>query len=612
VLGTVCPLSQPDPGDSLRAVRLPTAVLAVLVAVTVLTASPIAHAADTILTNARIYTVDDARPHAKVVAISGKRIVYVGNGKKGAWRRFVGPRTKVVNVRGRPIIPGMVDSHTHPPAVTLSSWHVRLPETDNVTTILSFLKQYAADHPVSEAPFIYAEYYPSDMDWGPGGQTAAAIDAYVSDRPVLLQDFSDHASTVNSKMLQLMGVDKNTPLQIDPDDPAVQFVRGTDGVTPTGVVLEGAWGYFADKMYAAIGWSPPSKVTPKLLYGFTNFLSRKGVAALFDAIGDKDAFASAAALDRQGKLNLNYYGSNLFTSLRDLPKRIAELRAWQRKYGGKHVKVDTMKLFLDGTNEIGTSAVLEPFAIGDDDQGELRVSKRDLTAVMRKLNAEDLDLHIHLVGDRAFRTALDAVETNKARLGRAWRMRVTLCHDELVDPADMPRVAKLGVILNWTPHWSGGYFGEAAADWLGWNRFNRMYQFNPIIKSGGIVNYGSDVVTEYEAARADPFFGMQVGHTRIDPEYPMEPGRGTVPGTQIRKPLSARLSLKDLLEGYTRNGAIQLRLAKRMGSIEVGKLANLSILNADLFKVPDDKIQDVEPEAVMFEGKVVHGRLTRK
>jgi predicted amidohydrolase YtcJ len=136
-----------------------------------------------------------------------------------------------------------------------------------------------------------------------------------------------------------------------------------------------------------------------------------------------------------------------------------------------------------------------------------------------------------------------------------------------------------------------------------------MYQFNPVITSGGIVTYGSDVVTQYEANHADPFFGMQIGHTRIDPQYPMQPGPGTVEGTEIREPKSARLSLEDLLHGYTLNGAIQLRLADQIGSIELGKSANLVVLDADLFEVSADKIQNVEPVAVLFEGRLVHGTL---
>jgi predicted amidohydrolase YtcJ len=566
--------------------------------------------ADTILENARIYTNGDDQPPASVVAIRGDEIVHVGERGHGSWHELVGPDTRVVDVDGRTVVPGLVDSHTHPELVALSSWHISLPPADDLDTILDFLRRYATDHPVSDVPFIYAEYYPSDMAWGPDGPTAAAIDSAVSDRPVLLQDFSDHASTVNSKMVELMGVDAATPLQVDPNDPAPQFVRGADGVSPTGLVREHAWTHFADAMYDAIGWRPPEEVTPELLEGFMSFLSSKGVVALLDAATSRSAISSAATLDTEGKLNLHYHGARIFSSLINLDASISEVRAWQAEFGGPHVKVDTLKLFLDGTNEFGTGAVLDPLITDDGDAGLLRMSEDDLTNALERLDAEGLDLHIHVVGDRGFRTALDAVERARENHRDAWRIQVTLAHNELVDPSDMPRVADLGVILNWSPHWSGGMFGLAAAEHLGWERFNRMYQFNPVIASGGIVTYGSDVVTQYEANRADPFFGMQVGHTRIDPQYPMQPGPGTVEGTQIREPLSARLSLEDLLQGYTLNGAVQLRLTERIGSIEVGKSANLSVLDADLFAVPADKIQDVGPVAVLFEGQVVHGTLT--
>src|SRR3954463_7917515 len=172
---------------------------------------------------------------------------------------------------------------------------------------------YAGTPRITPCPTFHshAEYYPSDMDWGRDGPTAGAIDAAVSDRPGLMQDFSDHASTVNSRMLGLMGVDRETPVQIDPNDPAPQFVRGADGVSPTGNVRERAWAYFADTLYDAIGWRPPEEVTPGSLEGFTSFLSSKGVVALLDAKTSRSALASAAALDAEGKLNLHYQGARV-------------------------------------------------------------------------------------------------------------------------------------------------------------------------------------------------------------------------------------------------------------------------------------------------------------
>jgi predicted amidohydrolase YtcJ len=566
--------------------------------------------ADTILTNADIYTEDEANPRAGVVAFKSQKIVYVGGAQDNGWREFVGRDTKVLDLHGRMVIPGITDSHTHPGLVVLSSYAITIPWTRNLQELMDFLKKYASEHPVSEVPFIEAQYYPSDMQWGPNGPTAAAIDHYVSDRPVIMEDWSGHSSVANSKALELMGVDKSTPLEIVPHDPAPQFVRAADGVTPTGFIYEGAWHQFAAKMFKAIHWSPPSKVTPELLASFTNFLSSKGVTSLFDAASGNEQLAAAAALDKQGKLNMNYHASLVMHTVAQLPENIRTLRDWQQKYGNEHIEANTIKLFLDGTNEIGTSAVLEPFIKGRGNRGKLRLSENDLVRTMLILNRENLDLHIHVLGDRGFRTILNAVETVKHQVGKDWKMRVTAAHADLVDPADMARVANLGVIVNWTPHWGGGSFGDAAADWLGYERFNRMTQFNPIIKSGGMVTFSSDVVSGYEAYRANPFFGMQAAHTRIDPTMPMPLGsRGPVPGTQIRPPLSARLSLEDLLTGYTRTGAYQLRLENSTGTIALGKMASLAILNQNLFKAADDKIRDVAPIAVIFEGRLVQGDL---
>lgn len=579
----------------------PAAGRAAKAVATTATANAEAGKADLVLTNARVYTVNEAQPWAQVAAVRGDEIVYVGDGGSDALRALVGPATAVYDLGGRLVIPGLVDAHAHPDWVVLSSWHVTLPWTDDVDEILAFVRQYAAEHPASEVPFLYAEYYPSTL-FDTGGPRKELLDAAVSDRPVLLQDHSDHCSWVNSKMLELMGVDRDTPRQIVPGDSAPEFVRDENG-DPTGWVKEFAWLQFADKIYDAIGWRPPEAVTPELLRGFTGFLVSKGVAAVWDSMGAEATFAAAAELDQDDRLDLRYHGSRRFFSLSDLPENIAVFREWEAKYGGRHVHLDAMKLFLDGTNETGNSAVIEPFVTGEDGCGELRMSEDDLTACMLLLNEEGIDLHIHLVGDRAFRTACNAVERTRSQRGEAWRIQVTLAHCELIDPADMPRVAELGIIINWSPHWSGGYFSAQSLEFLGPERFDRMYQFNPILASGAVVCFSSDVITQYEAHRGDPFFGMQVGHTRVDPEFPVYPDR------PVREPASAKLSRTDLVKGYTLGGAIQLRLADRMGSIEVGKLADLAVLDKDLFAVSADQIHTVAPEAVLFEGKVVHGSL---
>jgi predicted amidohydrolase YtcJ len=555
------------------------------------------------LTNARLYTGPDWEPVSGGLVIEDGVIVHVGD--PDSW-----PATDGVSVHdlgGRTVVPGFIDSHTHPSMVAASDWHVRLPWTTDVDEILDFVRGYARAHPVEEAPFLYFEYYPT-ATFTDRPPTKELLDSAVSDRPCLCQDFSEHAHWVNSKMLELMGISRDTP---DPVPGLEMFVRDENG-EPTGLLREGVHWRFLGTLYDRIGWKPPEELTPQRIGRVLRFLTEHGVTALFEALVDDDgAVAAIAELDRRGELHLYYEGAVRFRNLGDLPEALARLQRLQETYGNDHISLNTLKLCLDGTNESGNSAVLTPMCDhqGEVELGEIGMDTAALADCFLLTNGAGVDVHIHLVGDRAFRTACDAVQLVQERLrnaGSPWRTQVTLAHCELVDPADMTRPAELGIIVNWTPHWSGGYFGEGSKAHLGEERWKRMYRFNEIADSGGVVTFASDVVTQYELNRARPLYGMQIAHTRIDPEYPLDP---TVYPESIRPEATARLSRRLLLEGYTVNGARQLRVGDRMGSLEVGKSANLSVLAEDPFEVDAARLGSVGVDAVLFEGRVVHGSL---
>jgi predicted amidohydrolase YtcJ len=214
-----------------------------------------------------------------------------------------------------------------------------------------------------------------------------------------------------------------------------------------------------------------------------------------------------------------------------------------------------------------------------------------------------------VVGDRGFRVACDAVEMAQQEARKQknpWVMQVVLAHCELVHPEDMERPAKLGITINWSCHWAGGYFGEEAIPFIGREKWESMYQFNPMIDSGALVALSSDVVTFYELHRANPFFGMQVSHTRVDPEFTLDENK--YPGG-IRPVQNACLSREFLLKGYSLNGAKQLRWDHIMGSLEAGKVANLIVLNEDFFRVLEMEMRNIQLDAVVFEGKVLRGQL---
>ena len=560
---------------------------------------------DMVLTNAKIYTSDTAMPWAETVVVKDGLIVYVGSSAAEQWKTVAEDQTRVYDMKEKMIIPGIIDSHTHPGMVSQSSWHIRLPWTNDINELLAFIKEYAEAHP--DIPFLYFEYYPTSM-FSDAGPTKELLDAAVSDRPCLCQDFGEHQHWVNSKMLELMEITKDTP---DPVPGLEMFIRDENG-EPTGWLKEFVHQRFMGTLFRNIGWEPPVIMTPKLMEGFFQFLTEHGITAMADGILEgEEQLSSMAELDQMGKLNVYYDGVLRFWSYEDLPEKIAELRNYQQKYTGKHMKINTMKLFLDGTNESGNSAVLSPHLNDPSGTnfGEIKMDAEELKNCLVLLNKEGLDIQIHMVGDRAFRTGCDAVEAAQKETrqdGQEWIMQVIFDHCELVDPDDMLRPAKLGITINWSCHWSGGYFGEEAQKFIGKEKWEKMYQFNRIIDSGALVTFSSDVVTYYELHRANPFFSMQVAHTRIDPEFPLDPA---VYPNSIRPEKSACLARDVLMKGYTISGARQLRWEEKMGSIEVGKIANLNVISRNFFEVPSGEISEIKFDAVIFDGNLIFGEL---
>lgn len=556
-----------------------------------------------VLKNALVYTSNEEQPWADTVVVQGGRITYVG--EESGWT--ADGVTPVHDMKGSLVLPGFIDAHTHPTMVTKSMWHVRLPWTEDIDEVLDFIREYGDAHPPEEVPFLYFEYYPSTL-FGERKPTKELLDSAIRDRPVFCQDFSEHAHWVNTKMLEMMEVTKDTP---DPVPGLEMFARDENG-EPTGHLFEMVHYHFLEKMYENLGWRPPEELTPDTVAPFFDFMTRSGVTSLFEAlVDDEDVLRAISHLDCDGKLKVYYEGAPRFRSLADLPDAIATVRRYQAAYGSDRIRIRTLKLFLDGTNECGNSALIEPLSSDPTGQhhGEIQMETDELTDCLALCNEADVDVHIHMVGDRAFRVGCDAVEAARARVAQAggeWRMQVTFAHCELVDPVDMERPARLGIVINWTTHWSGGYFGEESKCHLGEERWNRMYEFNRFADSGAVVSFSSDVVTHYELHRGNPFFGMQVAATRVDPEFPLDPA---VHPSSVRPSPDSRLSLERLVKGYTIDAARQLRIDDRVGSIEAGKVANLVVLSADVFSVAHDTIGDVTATTVIFEGDVVCGTL---
>ncbi len=554
--------------------------------------------ADKILYNGVIYTSYDM-PFVEAAAIADGEFICTGTLKE--CEAYRSNDTEMIDAEGRLVLPGLIDGHTHPITIAKTIWHVRMPDVTDKDELLATIKEYAEKYPKEQVPYFYGECYHAET-FGPEGPTKELLDTIISDRPARIQDFTDHACWYNSMAIDMLGARDGSGHIGSPVGEA-EVIRDADG-EPTGWVLEsGPDGDFG--IYENLGWYPPEGTEEESVMPFLDSLRDKGIICMMDGFTDNEnAMKLFSDLDKEGKLNMYYEGAVFIGNPGELEEGIETVRQWHEKYATDHVDINTIKFFVDGTNEMGDSASLEPLKNDPTgtNYGMISATEEEMTDMMVRLNEEKIDLHLHIVCDRAFRVCCNAVENARKICGDDWFIYVTFCHCELIHPDDMARVADLGIFIDWSTHWAGGYFGEAAIEFLGKERWETMYDFTKIIADGGVVGHSSDVFSYIEANRANPFMGIQTTATRVDLEAPLDPEK--YPGS-VRPPSHAKLSVAQQIKGYTYNNALRMRMLDKIGTIEAGKKANLVILDKNIFEIPLEEIHTIDPVAVMFEGAFI-------
>jgi predicted amidohydrolase YtcJ len=550
--------------------------------------------ADRVLTGGRIYTVDDRNPWAEAVAIRDNQFVYVGDDE--GVEPYIDDSTVRIDLAGRFVIPGLIDGHTHPGYIDLERYGPELPETSR-EDLLDAVKKYADSHPGEG--WIRMCCWPNHLYVsGREGPHKRDLDAIVPDRPVWITSTAWHSYWLNSKGLEALGVDENTP---DPRPGIAVYGRDEKGEL-TGWVKEGAgWQHFADQFPVD---PEPHKKSVK---AFLDTLSEHGVTTVYDggAMGYEDhVYGFLAELDRSGKLPLRYEGTyQIF-----LPERrnlaIGEMKRLRSAYGGERLRFRTIKLFMDGILENRTGSMLDAYADDPSFVGATMLSSDELRDFLLELHEEKFDLHVHTIGDLAVRTVLDAVEAARVAVDGDLYPRVTLSHVQVIDPADLGRFRELGVSANFTPWWHGVDVNDSAKPALGEDRHSRTYTAKPLFDSGANVTFSSD---DWNLPVLSPFLGMQVAHNRQYPKEWLAEEGGDV--SAFRLPEAEKLDLELLIRGYTINGAYPFRMEDQIGSIEAGKLADLVVLDENLFDLDRHEIHQIKPAAVMMEGEFVHGDL---
>ncbi len=550
--------------------------LAAAAALAAFCGGPPVERADLILTNAAITTMAPGRPRAEALAVTAGKIVYVGDGRKALQRR--GPSTRIVDLGGRMVLPAFQDSHIH-----LVSGGVELGLCDlnglrTAEEVLAKVRAYAAAHP--DAAWIIGGGW--DLPLFPqANPRKEALDAVVPGRPVVLDSADGHSAWVNSRALALAGVTRDTP------DPAGgRIERDPKTGTPSGTLRESA----ADLVQRLVPETSPADTLKGLRAGLA-LANSFGIASIIEASAGPENLDAYAALDKSGQLTVRVLASLVVDTDRGLAEvpRLARLR---RQYAGSRLKATAAKIFADGVMEPHTAALLEPYTDRPGDRGTPLLEPEAFDALARALDLAGFQIHVHAIGDRAVRMALDAFEA-AGRANGFRDLRHHIAHLELIDPADIPRFARLGAAANFQALWAYAdtYITDLTLPILGPRRSRWLYPIGSVARTGARIVGGSD----WSVSSMNPLLAIQVALTRRGPDDP--PGEAWIP--------EERVDLATMLRAYTVNGAWLSHDERTRGSLEAGKAADLIVLDRDLFRIPAAEIGRAKVLLTLLDGREV-------
>ncbi|HEX5618036.1 MAG TPA: amidohydrolase [Solirubrobacteraceae bacterium] len=598
-----------------------------LISLAAASAAQAAKPADTVLRNGYVYTVDDEDSVAEAVAVRNGGIVYVGS-DRGA-RRFTGPGTRVVNLKGRMVMPGIQDGHIHD--VTRSDQKTCDLEAAPLTVPeLQARLRACLDDPALGGPNDWLQVTNLYMQFLKPAGTAphkSMLDALGTQRPIVVTAaVTGHTTLVNSKALQLAGITASTP------DPEGGRIDHDPNGEPSGLLQDTA----ADPVFALIPPPPPVTAARELQLARQRMrdFNREGITSFMQPLADPALVKRFHLLSRAGKLTARAHfaiGSDLTeyktrATRAKLYARVAKLRrqverterlprsvtAWRpghqrgkRLVARPGVSVDAVKIFLDGIAQFPgqTAAMLKPY-LGANGQprtdpaasGELYVDGSTLDPTVIGLERRGFQAHIHAIGDRAVRTALDAFAAARKANGNR-HSHPTIAHAEVVSPADYKRFGRYDVTASMGLQWAkpAPDSTDAVKPYLSGDRFDLYEPTAPITRAGGRVSLGSDCCLD----PFDEWFDLEVAILREadwGAEFPQFAGKlNALPG----------LTLKQGIRAVTINAAYQMHQEKVTGSLEKGKLADLVVLDQNITKVPRDDISDTDVLMTMVGGKRV-------
>ncbi|MBQ4389286.1 MAG: amidohydrolase family protein [Bacteroidales bacterium] len=550
--------------------------------------------ADKIIKNAKIFTADKIRPQATALAVKDGKFVYVGD--EAGLSAYEG---EVTDLGGKFIMPGIIDSHVHvTTGVGFEYTDLGVPVMcDTKKDCLDFMADYIAKNPGLERYRFMMER----TCLGGEELTKEDLDAICPDAEMLVLEGEVHSNWVNSKILAAHGLTDETP---DPVPGLAYFVR-KDGHLTGNSFETASW----PMLFDGINQLTDEQIKTAVLRWLDSSIAY-GVSAVFDAgfpehngVNER-IYACLQELDRQGKLPVYVDGCYVLTQPRKMKEALEGVKRFREKFNTEHMKVHTLKIFMDGTLKIETAAMVTPY-VDTGLTGATAFDAEQVLEILKELNEAGLDLHVHTVGEASSRVVLDGVEMARKELGDRFRVKVTCAHLWVQDDADLDRFAQLGVTANFTPWWhSGNVGGNPIAYWptfIGEKRAHSMFRCKTMWDSGALVTWSSDEVFYGDFKNWSPYLAMEIGMTRwINEKTRFEEASRTVAAFP---PGSEKMNIEEMMLGYTINGAKQLGVEAAKGSITPGKDADFLVFDKDLLTAEQEGFSYNMPAEVYFEGK---------
>ena len=533
--------------------------------------------ADLVMLNGGIYTVDTDHNWAQAAAIRDGVIMAVGDNSE--IRAMIGPGTRTIDLAGKMALPGFHDAHVHPTMGGYALLGCDLEGLDSVESIISKVTACAGE---GEQGWLEGHAFDLAL-FGQDGPHKSLLDAIDTGRPIILWASDGHNAWANSHALELAGIMAETM------DPALGVIERDPDGSPSGTLRETA----QELVRMTLPELTLETNVEALRTGIAH-LNSVGITSYIDAWVGLEDYQSYQVIDQAGDLTARVVTSLTFESgfAKHYGEDFEQVLVSRNQYESERISHDSIKFFLDGVLEGETAALLEPYVGMHGHRGKLILSPEQLDAAVTRFDAMGLQVHMHAIGDRAVRAGLDAIEAARKQNGAADN-RHHISHLQMIHIDDIERFASLETAANFQAAWAypDQWIMELNLPVLGEERVQGMYPIRGVERAGGRIVGGSD----WNVSSADPLEAIEIAVRRQDALEETGPALNE----------GERVSLETKIDAYTVNAAWLMHQEDSVGSIEVGKRADLVVLDRNLFEIPASEINQAQVVLTLLDGEVV-------